>query len=329
MSSFKRLAAHICPRMHIDLLTLGLLSPGLPGVGLLIVTCLFAGETRADNPPNPQHLRVPGIQGHDDRQLADSRQPPWSAIGRLNTFNGGFCTATLIDHQRIITAAHCLWNPRTNNWLPACSLHFLLGYGHDKFQQERWQGHYRITGYHLPAQSPPHSPPGLAHIHHETDREGHRRTVIQGPENDWAILDLRQAVPASVPVLRLGEADRKPQAADTRRLVQAGYSRDHPHRLTIHGDCVARVASRPDFHRTLITHQCDVTFGDSGSPLLARDGDSWRIVGINVALVKTGLKRPKAQQRDFGLAIPASAIVSTPLPPRSHVNESRHDGPGC
>ena len=34
----------------------------------------------------------------------------WEAIGRLDTAQGGFCTATLIASNQVLTAAHCVYN---------------------------------------------------------------------------------------------------------------------------------------------------------------------------------------------------------------------------
>src|SRR5436190_12850064 len=42
----------------------------------------------------------------DDRQVVGSDQAPWSTVGRLS--NG--CTATLIDRQLVLTAAHCVFD---------------------------------------------------------------------------------------------------------------------------------------------------------------------------------------------------------------------------
>ena len=44
---------------------------------------------------------LPGIKGEDNRQIVDSIDYPWSAIGRVNTRIGGFCTGTVIGPPRI------------------------------------------------------------------------------------------------------------------------------------------------------------------------------------------------------------------------------------
>ena len=90
---------------------------------------------------------LPGIIGKDDRAPERSRSLPWSAIGRVNRETGGFCTGVLIGPRTALTAAHCLWNRRTNRWLPADALHFVAGWrggphlGHAKVTRVRASPH--------------------------------------------------------------------------------------------------------------------------------------------------------------------------------------------
>lgn len=43
---------------------------------------------------------------------------PWRAIGRINLAGRGYCTATLIARDVVLTAAHCLWNRDMGRWYP-------------------------------------------------------------------------------------------------------------------------------------------------------------------------------------------------------------------
>ena len=75
-----------------------------------------------------------------------SMQPryPWSAIGKLYNETGGSCSGVVISRDKILTAAHCLFNARTRRFISADSLHFLVGY-----QSGRYIAHARIARYEI------------------------------------------------------------------------------------------------------------------------------------------------------------------------------------
>lgn len=49
----------------------------------------------------------------------------WQAVGRLNLGNIGFCTATLIAPDKVLTAAHCLYDKATGKRFPVAKMQFL------------------------------------------------------------------------------------------------------------------------------------------------------------------------------------------------------------
>ena len=62
------------------------------------------------------------------REAVDVASYPWSAIGKLFNEAGGACTGAIIARDKILTAAHCVYNERTRRFLPASALHFMVGY---------------------------------------------------------------------------------------------------------------------------------------------------------------------------------------------------------
>lgn len=213
----------------------------------MLLNCLLLTNGALAN-----RLAIPGIVGEDDRVILDSWDYPWSAIGRLNFTTGGFCTATVVAPRRVLTAAHCLWNRRTARWYPPCALHFLAGYRRGDFKVHALVAHIQIApGYRGDA-------PRLG--------------------LDWAILTLDQDVSAETGVIPLAVQ----AAASGADILQAGYSRDRRHLLTTDRSC--RVMATANQGR-LILHDCDATFGDSGSPLLLKSGSGgYRLVGVHIAM---------------------------------------------
>jgi protease YdgD len=228
---------------------------------------------------------LPGIVGGDDRLPLDRADWPWRALGRVNQGTGAHCTGTLIAPAAVLTAAHCLFHARTGRPLQPHEVHFVAGY-----RRGDYLAHARGQAVRL-------SP---AYRHHESP------TLAEIAE-DWAIIEIdRSLAIRPIPVRALPADGKVPNG----RLQRAGYSQDRAHLLSIHDGCDLRGLLAGG--RVLLT-DCDGTRGDSGSPVLLREGERVWLVGVSSAVIEQGSEKG-------GLAVHATAFIDRLAPGEEGAN---------
>jgi protease YdgD len=194
-------------------------------------------------------------QGGDRRVPVDPNEPPWNAVAKVQTTTGNHCTGALIQPSIVLTAAHCLYNPRTRALLQAVSLHVLFGYQRGAYRWHRLVARITVG-------------PGF---------DGTKG----GPQpGDWARLELAEAVP----VMPLALFDGAVSSGIA--VALAGYNQDRAQLLMADLAChVLRVGVLSGGAR-FIAHDCAATHGTSGGPLLIRQNTGWGVIGINIAAGK-------------------------------------------
>ncbi len=218
--------------------------------------------TRADMSAPVKTLQVPGIKGDDNRVRVKIADYPWRMIGRLNR-SGSHCTGILVGPSSVLTAAHCFWDKRQNQWSVPSAFHFVLGY-----EKGEVKAHSRIERFELP-----------------DGRQPTPSTKKPDPENDWAIAKLEKPLGEQfgfASVAHFNLLGLRDLLSTGSVVVQAGYSRDIAHILTADEDCEISGIQQSK-SGLLLRHQCDATQGDSGSPLFLYDGKSYALIGIHVA----------------------------------------------
>ena len=182
---------------------------------------------------------------------------PWSSVGKIYNSARSSCTGSVIAPDKVLTAAHCLFNRATVRFLQPDALHFLLGY-----KGGEYRSHARVASYVL---GPDYKP------------DEANKSILA----DWAILVLTEPLSKGATPFTLV---MKPSVAGERIMV-GGFSQRYPFKMTADTDC----AVQGTLPNGLIVHDCAVMHGVSGAPLLVGTGSDVQIAGVHVATAGTGV----------------------------------------
>lgn len=173
----------------------------------------------------------------------------WEAVGRLEIAGRAFCTGALIAPDLVLTAAHCLYDSKTNDLVPIEDIQFLAGWRNGRAAAYR----YVKKGVHLPEYTYSGQP---------------------GPDrvrNDIALLKLQH--PIRNTTVQPFETDARPEPGDDIGVVS--YAHDRSEAPSLQEMC--QVITRQE---GMLVMSCEVDFGASGSPVFSFVSGQPRIVSV-------------------------------------------------
>lgn len=264
----------------------------------LVVVCLLGFCTLSAQADAPESEQTRLFFGHDDR----SRPPrpadwPWQAIGQVETASGNLCSATLISPHLALTAGHCVLAP-PGVIDRAVALRFISRGGKWRYEYTKLDTLVnKELGKRLKAEGDGWIVPPKAAVW------------------DFALIRLPENTKVPLKPLPLWQGTQQELTVALksvqRKVTQAGYPEDHLETLYSHRDCLVTGWAQSG----VLSHQCDTLPGDSGSPLLLKQGkNGWALIGVQSS-APSAEDRYRADNR--ALAVTAIRAQLAALDPRA------------
>ena len=260
-----------------------------------------APSSPAAGPANPRPGQAVTLTMPANRRPVQSKEWPWSAIGRVNVASArvSSCTGTLVAPRTVVTAAHCLWDPQFNKWASADVVHFVVGeaprtpyLAHSLAASYVASPDFRCTQKDCPLSMSYGEPRVSFPLHLVT--------------TDWAVITLKDELtirPIPIEVLRGADL----ASSEHTQIVLPGFGADRPYLLAAHKGCSART-DVPELGPGSLAHGCETFQGGSGSPILLIRDDAVSMIGI--ATVAPLARVPNARGATLGYGVSATQFAA-------------------
>jgi protease YdgD len=214
----------------------------------------------------PALLETRGVFGTGTAwaRVPDTSQFPYCAVGRLRmphpSGRAAICTATLVAPKLVITAAHCVYNPRTRTYQPPEALMFTPGLNAPGTDADHARGNFSVAHVFVPETFRE-----LEVAEGESSPEAYRM-YADAPREDWALLTLTAAADAGCGVVGValaqeGEVEVLGYATGAPRLGREQWS-----------DRCALQLAPSGASEDVAGFDCDALPGSSGGPALRGAG---------------------------------------------------------
>jgi protease YdgD len=219
----------------------------------------------------------------DHRRKVTNKSAPWSAVGRLESPGGDYCTASLVSSDLILTNAHCVIKSGS---LVKGDYIFYPGYS---------DGKAKLSS-------------GVNWIWWGTTEPD--AGTLSGRAQDWAILRLN--TPLGNTAGWFGVSSLAETELVSVKFYMAGYSGDFENGSSASWEKGCSFTSL--VLEGFIHHDCDMSRGASGSPIFYFDGEGKNhLIALNAAELRDGgseslIGIPYSDDH-ANIAVPASAFL--------------------
>lgn len=213
------------------------------------------------------------VIGEDDRDTAPTDYP-YSAIGRVMTKSGLFCTGFMVSKTVLVTNAHCLVNDK-KELLPIDDVEFYLASQKNHFTAKRM----------------------AISKNYKNDQM----------RFDFAFIEVEEQAGHQSGFFGTRSFDASMSRKDILQL--SGYATDYKYGWEQFRQTKLCRAEKPSAEG-LIMHTCDMQTGSSGAPIFIETNNKFYVIGINSRQSQKGACAAFHDENCYNLAVPFQQIGS-------------------